>query len=150
MPNLTPYFSSWLAIARANQLWFHGAHHLTDGPGFFADHAFYGEVYAAFEDVVDTLSELAIAEGMSAVVEPSFVMAEAAGYLADRPKLVGTDCEAIAKAGLDVVSRFLDTLQADVTRLAADKATPIGLDDYLRSTASTFTSFRYKLSRRVG
>lgn len=149
MPNLAPYFSSWLAIARANQLWFHGAHHLTDGPGFIADHVFYAEVYAAFEGVVDALSELAIAESLDAVVEPSAVMTEAAGYLAARPMLVGLGCDGIAKAALDVVTRFLATLQADVTRLAADKDTPIGLDDYLRSTAAAFTTTRYKLLRRV-
>lgn len=45
---------------RGLQLYSHAAHNLTKGPSFFADHAFLGDLYKAYEDAYDSVIERAI------------------------------------------------------------------------------------------
>lgn len=147
MPDLTPFFASWLARTRANQLWFHGAHHLTSGPSFLADHAFYGEVYAAYEDNYDALAEKAIALGLAKVVNPMDVVRAAGTFLAKMPPLAGQGGAQIAASALEVERAWLATLQNDVTLTTAEA--PIGLDNLLRSIADAHDVFAYKLVQRT-
>lgn len=50
---LTPLATS----LRAMQFYAHAAHNCASGPNFFADHAFFGELYSAYEDAYDATVE---------------------------------------------------------------------------------------------
>lgn len=146
MPDLSPYFAAWLARTRCNQLYVHGAHHLVYGPTFLADHAFYGDLYAAYEEAYDRLAEKACGLGLCELAEPTKVLASASALLAKLPPLYGTDAEAIARAVYALEQAFLATLQDHVGKLPD---APIGLDDYLRTLADDHDTFVYKLRQRT-
>lgn len=147
MADLAPFFAAWLARTRCNQVYIHGAHHLTSGSAFFADHAFYAELYAAYEDAYDTLAEKACGLGLYALAEPAKVWAGVGPLLSQIPPLVGADAETIAKGVLALELAWQMTLQDHVGKLPN---APLGLDDYLRGLADSHDVFVYKLRQRTG
>ena len=52
-------------LLRMAQLFAHNAHNLISGPSFFADHAFLGDLYPAYEDAYDAVVERMIGLGHS-------------------------------------------------------------------------------------
>ena len=53
------------------KLYAHRAHHLVSGPTFFADHAFLGDLYNAYDAAYDDLIEQMIGLGVSPTSSPS-------------------------------------------------------------------------------
>jgi DNA-binding ferritin-like protein len=61
------------------QFFAHTCHHLTHGEGFFADHAFLGDLYKEFEEIYDASVERCI--GLGHTIDLRYVHTQAAALL---------------------------------------------------------------------
>lgn len=94
---------------RAAQLHAHTAHNLIRGQTFFADHAYLGELYAAYEEEYDHVIERII--GLDLKAEPDVISADAAdnamGYDYVDANQIFLDCLSLEAAIRDEAERCL-------------------------------------------
>jgi DNA-binding ferritin-like protein len=68
-------------INRMRQMFYHSCHNFVKGPSFFADHEFFGEVYASAEADYDAVVERMIGTGHGALLEPAKLLHDVATML---------------------------------------------------------------------
>lgn len=139
--DLQQFYAGYLPLLRANQMWFHGAHHTTTGVGFVGDHALFGDIYAAYEDEFDAATELAIPVCGEACAEPAMLAAKAA--------------KIIPPLGPDLVATALGKEREQVALLNEAVAglrsagLPIEVEQFLGDAALRHARFAYKLGQRA-
>lgn len=130
-------------LYRTAQLYAHAAHHLAEGPSFFADHEFLGELYPKYEAAYDSLIERII--GL--------------GTMPDIPAIT-RNAAAEAASGLTggatpvMLARVLEcerAICAEIAALMAAQARPTdGTQNLLQGLADESEARQYLLQRRIG
>ena len=140
-----------IGLARANNLWFHAAHHASKGDAFSGDHELlYSEVYAAYNEAVDGLVEWAIGltndETMSSPVRITELAIVA---IRTYPEPCCSTALGIAGAALDVEKQFVSAIEETFAMLEGKRQLSLGLNDMLAALANKHETFVYKLQQRV-
>ena len=138
-----------MAHFRAGNLWFHGAHFVTVGAGFHADHKFYRKVYEQYTGDFDGATEKAIAALGVAVAAPATTSTRAAQIVTTMPAVAGMSGHQIAVAALQVEKQTLAFIEKVFRDLEGGKRLSLGLNDFLAATANAHETNVYKLLQRV-
>lgn len=144
---LVPY----LASLRALQLWFHSAHNLTKGTGFAGDHTeLYGKIYVELQDNYDAAVEKAIGlSGDEQVACPVLITGGALEVLGQHMSPSGASSLDIAKAALGLLNAHVELLTYTFYSLEDGGTLPLGLNDFLMSSANDYETYMYMLQQRV-
>ena len=125
---------------RAAQLTAHNFHNMTRGVAFFADHEFFGEVYAELEGDYDAVVERCIGTGES--IDLCEVTTNAAA------KSANYDCSDMAADEMCAVLLGLEReIQAQATE--ANKGATLGTQNLLQGIADKSEMRVYKLRQRI-
>jgi len=128
-----------LKTYRAAYLYAHRAHHRTAGVTFFSDHAFFGELYPAYESAFDALMERSI--GLGIEVDDAAVAASACqGFIS---VLKDVDTLAFYRR----LSHTETELQAQLK--AAAETSSFGTQNLLQDLADHSEARQYKIKQRL-
>jgi DNA-binding ferritin-like protein len=142
-------FLELLAVARANYLWFHGAHHLVTGVSFEGDHKLYSKIYEDYLAFFDALAEKGIALIGPPIADPVRVTTAAMRLLTQYPPPGQFASTPLASASLELEKRFIQQLSKARETLVGLKMLPLGLDNLLAQTADDHDTWIYKLNQRA-
>jgi DNA-binding ferritin-like protein len=149
-PQLTSFFRAWLPLLRANQLWFHSAHHIPRGTGFAGDHTkIYGKIYQDYDAAYDGAAEKAVGLCEESLACPVIVVPAAAQILQKYSQPCKSTALQIAQSGLAIERHFLGYLETATRSLRASGEMTLGLDNYIAGVADTHESFAYFLQQRT-
>ena len=133
------------SIFRFLQLFAHSAHHLTSGCTFNQDHAYFGELYAAYEEAFDDIVERLIGLGkLDNVKDRLAIDTKAAGILGK------TDTEDLtcAEDWFEILLEMEQELCAKIEKLAGEKVSQ-GTLNLLAQLADDSEKRQYKIGQRV-
>lgn len=148
-PQLQAFFSAWLPLIRANQMWFHAAHHITRGTGFAGDHAkIYGKIYKDYDDVYDGAAEKAVAMVNESLACPLIVMPATSQIIMQYSQPCKSSALQIAQSGLTLERKFLGFLENAAKSLRSSGEMTLGLDNYIAGVADRHETFLYFLQQR--
>lgn len=141
----------YIAMLRAMQLWYHGAHHATRGASFAADHAtLFSELYQNLGEEVDSAIEKAVGisndEQMSC---PKCITALASQVINKYPSPATITSLAIAATALQLEKDYLTLNKAVFEELESADCLTLGLNDYLMASYNAHEGHVYKLQQRV-
>ncbi len=144
---LVPY----LASLRALHLWFHSAHNLTKGTGFAGDHTeLYGNIYVDLQDHFDAAVEKAIGLTQDESVGcPILLVGKAFELIKQYASPSGATAHDIAQTALNMLQGHSDLLADVFYSLEGVNALPLGLNDFLMSSANTYETYTYLLQQRL-
>lgn len=145
----TSLLRSLMAHLRAGNLWYHGAHFVTVGAGFHADHKFYQKVYEQYEAEFDRASEKAIAAVGPTIAAPQAVSAHAAKLVGTMPAVSGLPGHTIAASALQIEKQTLAFAEKIFRELEAGKRLSLGMNNFLSQLADDHETLVYKLSQRT-
>lgn len=139
---------AWL---RAIHLWFHGAHHLTRGTAFAADHSLlYDRIYTEVQDEIDGAVEKAVGVTDDQDMGCPMCLTKHAMKIMERyespAKLEPRD---IAKEGLRMIEDYLDYLNRAFKELEAKGMLTLGMNDQWAASANAHETYAYLLTQRV-
>jgi DNA-binding ferritin-like protein len=148
-PQLTSFFRNWLPLIRANQMWFHAAHHITRGTGFAGDHAkIYGKIYKDYDDVYDGAAEKAVGLCEESLACPAIVAPAAAQIVIKYSQPCKSTALQIVNSGLNIERNFLGYLETSIVSLRTSGEMSLGLDNYIAGVADRHETFLYFLQQR--
>ena len=130
---------------RANQLFYHSAHNLTDGASFFGDHQFFEKAYKAHEEAYDGVVERMIANGKSMELEVAELHHEVATKLEGAPSIYAISPEEFFQYALKLE---LGTIQMITAKINSEEIT-IGEDNMLAGLADEAEKRIYKIQARL-
>lgn len=135
------YNMNELAIyLRMMQFYSHICHNATSGTTFFEDHAFFGELYAAYETAYDDVVERCIGLGVSIDL---FKLHQSAVNMLEAHKGIKADPKSMFKGVLEQENNMLKLIE-----LAIPKATE-GTKQFLGNLYDQSEMRKYKLGQRV-
>ena len=151
MHTLQHAIKQYIAIIRACQLWFHGAHLASRGVGFAGDHAeILAEIYSAHTAHLDATIEKAIGitndESFSSPMETTVM---ALKVLQSLPESHQTSALASMALGLKLEQMYIEFVQEMFDVLEGRGELTLGFNDFLAADANKHESFVYKLQQRV-
>jgi len=133
------------SILRFLQLFAHAGHNLTSGCTFNQDHAFFGELYGAYEEAFDDLVERLIGLGeLKSVADRLAIDTKAAGILGK------TDSEELTcpEDWFEILLEMEQEVCAKIEKLAGGKVSQ-GTLNLLAQLADDSEKRQYKLAQRV-
>jgi hypothetical protein len=141
----------YIAIIRACQLWFHGAHLASRGAGFVGDHAeLLSEIYTAHTGHLDATIEKAIGitndESFSSPIETT---AMALKVLTSFPQPHQATALATMSFGLKLEQLYIEFLNELFKTLEDRGELSLGFNDFIMADANNHESFVYKLQQRA-
>ena len=138
------------ATARALQLWFHGAHHVTKGTAFIGAHVnLYGAIYEKLADEFDAIIEKAIGIGEDeSVACPVMLTGRSLELLQQYPSPVGLNSLALVSCARALLRGYLGFLRHVSEELGEADELTLGLDDFLAASANGHETFVYLLGQR--
>ena len=149
-PQLTAFFRAWLPLIRANQLWFHAAHHITRGTGFAGDHAkIYGKIYKDYDDVYDGAAEKAVGLCEESLACTLIVLPAATQIILKYSQPCKSTALQIAQSGLNIERNFLAYLDTTSKALRGSGEMTLGLDNYMAGVADQHETYAYFLQQRI-
>ncbi len=149
MDTTTHDIRALIAHARALQLWFHGAHFAASGPAFYGDHKTYQKIYEAYEGTFDGLTEKAIAYGDVEAADPQAILGDVTRRLSNLPAPSRLSADMLARQASGLVADWVRHVSNLYAHLEGKHRLPLGLNDFLASTANEYEGFSYKLQRRA-
>ena len=148
-PQLTAFFRNWLPLIRANQLWFHAAHHITRGTGFAGDHAkIYGKIYPDYDAVYDGAAEKAVGLCEESLACPVLVLPAVSQIILKYSQPCKSTALQIVQSGLHIERHFLSYLETTIKPLRASGELTLGLDNYIAGVADRHETYVYFLQQR--
>lgn len=149
-PQLQAFFTAFLPLARANQAWFHSAHHITRGTGFAGDHVkIYKKIYRAYDDAYDRAAEKAVGMTHESVACPLVTLPAAAQIVTKYSQPCKTTALQIAQQGLTIERNFLGFIENALKNLRASGELTAGIENMLGDIADTHENFAYFLGQRI-
>jgi len=141
----------YICFTKANQTWFHAAHHLTKGKGFAGDHELlYGKIYQTLTEDLDALIERAIGLTDNEMCACPIVISDMTSRIlksffspADR-----TDQE-IVEIAYDSLEGLLQNLENLHEKFELIGMLSLGLEDLLAGFASQYETYLYMLKQRL-
>jgi len=144
------FLFTYAAYLRAGYTWFHGAHHLTKGLSFSADHGIlYDKIYTTFLEMIDTAIERGIGLSGHHVACPSQLSVATAQIVSCYPSPAELSSTAIAAAGHAIVCDMIKFIEGMNKCLDEAGALTLGLSDLLAADADTLEGFIYLLKQRT-
>lgn len=149
--DLKNYLAGYVSYLRAIHLWFHGAHHLTKGPGFAGDHAeLYDRIYTEVQDEIDGAIEKAVGitedENLGC---PIMITQNAVDIIKEAGCSVNASADEIAESGLRLIKTYLEFVNEMFYNLEKADKLSLGLNDQLAASANTHETYAYLLGQRV-
>jgi len=143
--------SQYIGLLRGMQLWYHAAHHVTRGTGFFGDHAdAYGGFYEALTEDFDSAVEKAIGlTNDEEMANPCKITEMALQVLHKFPCPPTLTALALASAALEMEKAHNELVSAMFHELESAGCLTLGLDDMLMATVNDHEGHIYKLQQRV-
>ena len=143
--------SQYIAMLRGMQLWYHAAHHVTRGTGFFGDHAdaygkLYNELSADFDKAVEKAIGLTNDEEMAC---PVHITKMACQVICKYPSPVSLTSLAMASCALEMEKHHNQLVTAIFHELEDAGCLTLGLDDMLMATVNDHEGHIYMLQQRV-
>lgn len=137
------HLGSLLALLRAQYVAYQHSHWQSDGPAFYADHLLFQRLYESVAKQADELAEKMVgyfgSDGINPVGQAQAMAKWVAKWTAAEPQTRGLlserDCQ--------------ETIQYIYDELKARGVLPLGLDDWLMSTASAHEENAYLLQQRL-
>jgi len=141
----------YIGMVKAMHLWYHGAHHVTRGASFMADHpSLFGELYNALGDDYDAAVEKAIGvtndENMGC---PVINATRALQVMKNYPSPVKLTSLAMASTALQLEQDLIELVGAVFSELESSGAMSLGVNDFLMAAANDHESHVYKLQQRI-
>lgn len=122
-------------MAKTGNLWYHAAHNTVSTCAFHADHAFYGEAYAAFDAAYDDLIERQIGlTGSADIVGVNTSALEAFAKLS-------LDTDSLVETAMELERDFISAIEGAM-------GISTGTDDLLAGLANAAEVRLYKLRQR--
>lgn len=143
--------SQYIGMLRGMQLWYHAAHHVTRGTGFFGDHAdLYGMLYTEVGDDVDSAIEKAIGlTNDEDMANPCKITDLAVLILKKYPCPPTLTALALASTALEIEKNHNELVTVIFHELESAGCLSLGLDDMLMATINEHEGHIYKLQQRV-
>ena len=149
-PQLQAFFNAFLPLARANQAWFHSAHHITRGTGFAGDHVkIYKKVYKSYYDNYDRVAEKAVGMTHESVACPLITLPAAAQIVMKYSQPCKISALQIAQQGLAIERHFLAYIESSLKSLRASGELTSGVETMLGEFSDAHETFAYFLGQRV-
>ena len=141
----------YICFTKANQLWFHAAHHVTKGKGFAGDHdLLYGKIYQTLTEDLDALVEKAIGYTDSEIFACPIVISEMSS------KLLKNFCspsdrsdQEIVEIAYDSLSGLIQNLESLHEKFSRANQLSLGMEDLLAGFANQYESYIYMLKQRL-
>jgi len=149
--HMSDALSIYVGSLRATQLWYHAAHNLTKGTGFSGDHVnLYGEIYQQLQDDFDVAVEKAIGLTQNEYLGcPVGVTKAALDVLVNIPSPADASSLDIAVTALALIESHIAILEDVFNSLEAANELPLGLNDFLASSANRYDTYVYLLNQRL-
>ena len=143
--------SQYIGMLRGMQLWYHAAHHVTRGTGFFGDHAdLYGTLYSDLTEDFDNAVEKAIGlTNDEDMANPCNITETALCILHKFPCPPTLSALALASTALELENSHNELVTAMFHELEGAGCLSLGLDDMLMATVNDHEGYIYKLQQRV-
>lgn len=143
--------SQYIGMLRGMQLWYHAAHHVTRGTGFFGDHAdLYGTLYTEVGDDVDSAIEKAIGlTNDEEMANPCNITELALQVLHKFPCPPTLSALALASTALEIEKAHNELVTTMFHELESACCLSLGLDDMLMATVNDHEGYIYKIQQRV-
>ena len=143
--------TQYAAMCRAMEFWFHAAHHVTRGTGFFGDHAdLYGTLYekshSDFDDAIEKAIGLTNDEN---IANPLMLASMACKILMNYPTPTGCTALSMASTALEVEKDYIELVTEMFHELESTGSLSLGLDDMLMASANEHEGHVYKLQQRI-
>jgi DNA-binding ferritin-like protein len=143
--------SKYIGMINAAYLWYKGAHHVSRGTSFIADHAMlYSDFYEALDKDYDAAVEKAI--GISNDQQfgcPVKNTSIALQVLQLYPSPVSLTSLSMAATALQIEKDLISLTSSVFHTLEKSGSLSLGLNDFLMSFASAHESHVYKLQQRI-
>lgn len=143
--------SQYIGMLRGMQLWYHAAHHVTRGTGFFGDHAdLYGTLYKNLTEDFDQAVEKAIGlTNDEDMANPCNITEVALCVLHKFPCPPTLSALALASTALELENSHNKLVSAMFDELESAGCLTLGLNDMLMATVNAHEEYYYKLQQRV-
>jgi len=142
---------AYVGSLRALQLWFHAAHNLAKGVGFSGDHVdLFGKIYVELQDDFDATVEkvIGITQDESTGC-PVRITGDAYRVLEQYSSPANLSAIDIVKTGLNMLQDHVTLLTELFHTLEDAGILPLGLNDFLMSSANTYDTYVYLLQQRA-
>ena len=149
--NIPDLLLLYISFAKANQMWFHAAHHLSKGKSFAGDHdLLYGKIYETLTEDLDMLIEKAVSFGDSEIFACPIVISQMTAKVLKSfcSPSNRTDME-IAEIAYDSLEKLLQNLETLHSKLKNSNNLSLGFEDLLAGIANQYESYIYMLKQRL-
>tara|TARA_Y100000992_G_C20951620_1_gene343836 strand:- start:77 stop:541 length:465 start_codon:yes stop_codon:yes gene_type:complete len=149
--NIPDLLLAYICFTKANQMWFHAAHHVTKGKGFAGDHELlYGKIYESLTEDLDALIERAIGYTDSEIFACPIVLSQmTASVLQNFCSPSDQSDEEIVEIAYDTLERLIQNLESLHQKLYAADQLSLGLEDLLAGFANQYETYIYMLKQRL-
>lgn len=150
MQTTSDYLVAYIGYLRAAYQWFHSAHHVTRGVGFYGDHIQYSEIYQDYLVLVDGATEKALGlTNDENVANPLATLQIACDALTQYPVPTSSTSLGIATTALQIEKDYIALVEELFAFLEESDCLSLGLNDFLAATANQHETFVYKLQQRI-
>jgi len=149
--NISDILLLYICFTKANQMWFHSAHHVTKGKGFAGDHELlYGKIYKSLTEHLDEIIERAIGHTDSEIYACPIVISQMT------VKVLKNFCSPADKSDIKISEIAYDSLQDLLNnteslhqKLKMSGHLSIGFEDLLAGFANQYEAYIYMLKQRL-
>lgn len=149
--NIPDLLLTYICFTKANQMWFHAAHHVTKGKGFAGDHELlFGKIYETLTEDIDSLIERAIGYTDSEIFACPIVLSSMTS------KILKSFCSPADRSDVEIVEIAYDSLAALIQytesvhqKLEISGQLSLGLEDLLAGFANQYETYIYMLKQRL-
>ena len=144
-------YSDWISMHKAYVMWFHAAHHLTNGTGFSGDHVnLYGKIYNDTAEIFDHIVERVLGlTNDDTHACPHHIAIGLISVLQKYPSPANQPALLTAAGALHLNKDYLSFLNDMVIILKNDNSLTIGTEDFISGLCSLLEEFNYLLQQRT-
>ena len=141
----------YICFTKANQMWFHAAHHVTKGKGFAGDHELlYGKIYESLTEDLDALIERAIGYTDSEIFACPIVISEMTAKVLKRfCSPTDRSDQEIVEIAYDSLEKLIQNLESLHEKFQRSGQLSLGLEDLLAGFANQYETYIYMLKQRL-
>ena len=149
--NIPDLLLAYICLTKANQMWFHSAHHVTKGKGFAGDHELlYGKIYETLTEDLDALIERAIGFTDSEIFACPIVLSQMTA------KVLKSFCSPSDRSDIEIVEiafdsliRLIENIESLHSKIESSGQLSLGMEDLLAGFANQYEAYIYMLKQRL-
>lgn len=141
----------FIGSVKALNCWFHGAHHVTKGMEFIADHdILYDKIYNFFGDYFDAIVEKLMAITGSEKIACPITISKYSGFVLEQiTSPCDKDSREIAEISYNIIINHLAEIERAYDDFEKYEIMTKGMDDLLASNYNELETFVYFLQRKL-